>query len=165
MSPLSKEIQDSYTKLTAAVAQVPAKYRKIKRLDGTGGKVNISDLIAYQIGWGRLLIHWYEQGLKGKISKMPGEGFTKWDYIGLAKHFYKKYSGLGQKKQFHTIVEKILEIVEQEYRRGNLNKVGVWAWCTLSSGKQWPLSKWVRVNTASPYKKAEISVRNFLKQI
>lgn len=35
-----------------------------------------------------------------------------------------------------------------------LDQRGIWAWCTLASGKQWPLSKWIRVKTASPYKRA-----------
>ena len=54
-------------------------------------------------------------------------------------------------------------MVKKEHETGNLNKIGVWPWCTLASGKQWPLSKWIRVNTVSPYKRAASMIRKFLK--
>lgn len=48
----------------------------------------------------------------------------------------------------------ILDIVETENQTDNLDRTGVWPWCNLPSGKQWPLNKWIRVNTASLYKRA-----------
>ncbi len=165
---LSKEIQTEYNKLAAILAQIPTEYRKVKLLEGTGGQISVADLVAYQIGWGSLLISWYDKGIKGEMPDMPGEGFTQWDYVGLARHFYVKYrysSWSEAAKKFYTVVQRILDIVEKEYAAGNLDKKGVWAWCTLSSGKEWPLNKWVRVNTASPYRKAAATIRKFLKQL
>ncbi len=49
-----------------------------------------------------------------------------------------------QLKEFNRVVVEILEIVEREYKSENLDKEGVWKWCTLVSGKQWPLSKWIK---------------------
>lgn len=117
----------------------------------------MADLIAYQIGWGKCLIRWYEAGIQGEMPKMPGEGFLTWDYTGLAQHFYQTYQFDNAEEQmriFHQTVLRILEIVETEHQTGNLDQMGVWPWCTLPSGKKWPLSKWIRVNTASPYKQA-----------
>lgn len=168
LAPLSQAIQKEYNKLISILLDIEPGYRVIKTIDGTGGKVTVSDVIAYQIGWGNLLINWYEAGLKGKMPQMPGEGFTKWDYVGLAKHFYQKYQYDGHKKQeqeFRKIVKKVVNIAEHEYQSGNLDKKGVWAWCTLPSGKQWPLSKWIIVNTAAPYKRAAILIRKFIKVV
>jgi hypothetical protein len=98
---------------------------------------------------------------------MPGEGFSTWDYVGLAHHFYKIYrfdSFDEQMKEFTRLVTHILEIVEKEHRSGNLDKINVWEWCTLPSGKQWPLSKWITVNTASPYKRAAQALRKFSRE-
>lgn len=98
---------------------------------------------------------------------MPGEGFSKWDYKGIAQHFFKKYHFDGSKDQqdyFKSTVERILEIIDKEERSGDLHRVGVWEWCTLPSGKKWPLSKWITVNTCSPYKRAYILIRKFLKE-
>ena len=121
------------------------------------GKISVSELIAYQIGWGKCLIRWYEAGILKEPCEMPGEGFSTWNYVAIAQHFYKKYlydSFTEQMAVFQEVVFRILEIIEEEDRAGRLEKVGVWPWCTLPGGKQWPLSKWIRVNTVSPYKRA-----------
>jgi len=165
-APLSKSIQKEYVKLINIVKEIENKDRVVKLIDGTAGKISVADLIAYQIGWGSLLINWYETRLKQQVPVMPGGGFNKWDYIGLAEHFYKQYqydSSIKQIEEFHKIVMKIINIVEYEHETENLDKVGIWAWCTLSSGKQWPLSKWVTVNTVSPYKRALTLLRKFVK--
>ncbi len=94
---------------------------------------------------------------------MPGEGFTTWDYSAIAQHFYQKYSQgrpADIKQKFDDVVQKIITIIEKELALDRLDKAGIWSWCTLKSGKEWPLSKWIIVNTVAPYKRA----RNFLKK-
>lgn len=83
---------------------------------------------------------------------MPGDGLGSWDYVGLALHFYKAYYyDFGSKQQtiFFEVIEQIIKIVEMEFATGNLDKTGIWFWCTLKSGKLWPLSKWIKINTTS----------------
>lgn len=150
---LSEEIQRDYDRLTQLIRTIPASSHNLKMIEGPGGKIRLTDLIAYQIGWGRCVIRWYEAGLRGEMPEMPSEGFTTWDYTGLARHFYHKYHS-EQDKTFQEVVRKLVEITEHEHQTGNLEKLGVWPWCTLHSGKQWPLSKWIRVNTCAPYKRA-----------
>lgn len=164
-SPLANQIQDAYVRLLAIIDSVPLLARSLKNVRGTGGNVSIIDLIAYQIGWGMLLIGWYEAGLSGDMPEMPGDGFKKWDYKGIAFHFYKKYHFDGaalQLNAFHEVVIQILDFVEVEYESGRLDKIGIWPWCTIASGKQWPLSKWVRVNTLAPYKRAITLIKSTL---
>ena len=159
MSPhaLSQDIQREYNRLVKIVTHSSPSVRTLKIIDGTGGKVSVADLVAYQIGWSKCLIRWYETGIQGEMPKMPGEGFSTWDYLGIAQHFYQTYqfdSADEQMRVFHQVVFRILEIVEVEDQTGNLDRTGAWPWCTLASGKQWPLSKWIRISTASPYKRA-----------
>lgn len=161
-APLSRQIQESYNKLITRVAAIDVHSRTIKNKEGTGGLVSVANIIAYQIGWGKLLLSWYAGGLHGVIPQMPGDGFSTWDYVGLAHHFYIKYaydSGIQQQQEFFNMVIKIIAMTEGEYNTGNLEKIGVWPWCTLASGKQWPLCKWITVNTVSPYKRALILIR------
>lgn len=163
---LSEEIENACNKLIEIISKIPCNLRTDKTIDGTGGKVSVADIIAYQIGWGKLLIGWYEAGIKGELPQMPGEGFSTWDYEGLAKHFYKKYqydSYNQQLKEFNKVVKQILEIVEKEYQAGNLDKIGLWPWCKLKSGKEWPLSKWIKVNTLAPYKRVIMLIKQSLK--
>jgi hypothetical protein len=154
---LSQDIQLEFNRLVLAIENVIPSNRILKIIQGTGGNVSVADLIAYQIGWGKCVIRWYEAGIKKEIPEMPGEGFSKWNYIAIAKKFYKKYahdSSDEQMKIFKQVVFQILEIIQKEQLTGNLDRTGVWPWCALSSGKLWPLSKWIRVNTAAPYKRA-----------
>lgn len=163
-APLSQEIQREYSRLITLINPLQANARALKEINGTGGKVSVADLIAYQIGWGKRVIHWYESGISGEKVLMPGEGFLVWDYTKIAQHFYKKYqydSLLKQEQEFDQTVLQIINIVEKEYQTGNLDKIGVWSWCTLPSGKPWPLSKWIKVNTASPYKRAHALVKQW----
>lgn len=159
---LIQDIQNEYDRLAKIVSHIAPSDRILKIIDGTSQKVSVADIIAYQIGWGKCLVRWYEAGIQGKMPEMPGDGFSTWDYLGIAQHFYQAYqfdSANGQMMIFHQVVLRILEIVAAEDQTGNLDRTGVWPWCTLSSGKQWPLSKWIRVNTASPYKRAAQSIK------
>lgn len=135
-SPLSKIIKQEYNRLVSVISALEHYHRNAKNIDNMREKISASDLIAYQIGWGKLLITWYESGLKNQIPQMPGEGFTKWDYAEIAKLFYKKYAfdgGVEQNQAFHDAVTRILLFTEHEYQTGNLDKIGVWNWCTLAS--------------------------------
>jgi hypothetical protein len=163
---LCQDILKEYTQLLEAINASPIQDLDKKRIEGTGGKVSIRDLIAYQIGWGKCVIRWYEAGINNKMPEMPGDGFKTWDYTSIAKHFYEKYLYSDIKKQlkvFSKNVEHILDIIEKENQTGNLNKLEIWSWCTLQSGKHWPLSKWIIINTASPYKRAALLIKKSLK--
>ncbi|MBA3815675.1 MAG: ClbS/DfsB family four-helix bundle protein [Parachlamydiaceae bacterium] len=156
-SILIQDIIREKNKLELLVCNLSLQARSLKNIDNNGRKVSASDLIAYQIGWGKCLIRWYEAGINNEIIEMPGDGFLKWDYVGLAQHFYKTYcydSFDQQMNIFQQTVLRIFEIIQIEHQTGNLDRIGVWSWCTLPSGKQWPLSKWIKVNTAAPYKRA-----------
>ncbi len=157
INTLYRDIARENDRLTKIVADLTPSVRVLKVMEGTGGKVSVADLIAYQIGWGKALIRWYEAGVRGDEPEMPGDGFTKWDYAAIARHFYASYHYDGSEEQmkiFQQIVARILKIVETEFQTNRLDQTEVWAWCSLSSGKHWPLSKWIRVNTAAPYKRA-----------
>lgn len=167
-APLSQAIQKEYNKLLKLVAKIPEKDRHAKLMDGNNnfGKISVNDIIAYQIGWGNLVIGWYQAGIRNQMPEMPGEGFATWDYEGLAHLFYRKYQYKNfddQAKQFFRVVKQIIDIVEKEFATGNLDKEGVWSWCTLSSGSQWPLSKWITINTAAPYKSGAALIKKTFK--
>ncbi len=143
---------------------VPDSNKTDENLDGSNF---IAHIIAYQIGWGQLLISWYEAGVQQKKIIMPGEGFSTWNYSALAERFRQKYHLDGAIQQIALLdqtVHAILVFVEKEYQSGQLDKTGVWDWCTLPSGKMWPLSKWVQVNTVAPYKRAASSIKKFLSR-
>ncbi len=165
-APLSRSIWAEYTKLNDYICLIPEKELFIKQLEGTGGKVSVIDLIAYQRGWGNLLISWYHKGLQGSPFTMPGDGFATWDYTALAQHFYEKYqakTGKEAQEQFLQVVLAIIDLTEDTHTAGTLNAYGKWPWCTLKSGTHWPLSKWITVNTIAPYKRAHTILKKHFK--
>ena len=97
---------------------------------------------------------------------MPGDGFSKWDYKAIAQHFYQKYSyslKAQYMEEFSKTVSKIIDIAEREDIAGNLDKIGIFVWCKLRSSKEWPLSKWIKVNTIAPYKRAFLLIKKGIK--
>lgn len=157
---LSQNIQKEYNSLMEAVAKVPN--RTSRKINFTGGPVSVAELVGYQIGWGKRVIDWYEAGIKGEYIVMPGDGFDTWNYTKIAQYFYQAYQydgGCEQEQIFHDTTKKIIEIVEKEDQTGNLDKAGAWEWQKLQSGKYWPLSKWVQVNTVAPFKRAATEIK------
>lgn len=163
---LDQLIQQEGHKLLQLLMTVPEELQEQLLIEGPTGTISISNLLAYQIGWGTLLLGWYKAGIKNKTPEMPGEGFTQWDYTGLARHFYHRYNSYNFEQKialFRTVIDEISTITEQEQALGRLNVPGIWPWCTLRSGKMWPLSKWIQVNTIAPYKKAIRLIKKCLK--
>jgi len=161
-SELFHNIQKSAASLIEIVSRVPLSQRTLPIIEGTGGNASVADLLAYQIGWGQCVIRWYEAGIRGERPDMPGEGFTKWDYVAIAKHFYAKYryhDSLEQIAVFQKTVAALAAIVVKEHEAGRLESVGIWPWTTLASGKQWPLAKWIQVNTVAPYRRAILQIK------
>ena len=164
---LEKKLQKSSDDLMAVLDKVPPHSSRTREVAFTGGDVSVCDVVAYQIGWGKLLVGWYRTGAAGKTPEMPLNGFT-WDYAALAEHFYKQHqkkSLKALKSEFVSVAEEILEIVRAEQKTGNLDKIGVWPWCRLQSGREWPLSKWIQVNSVSPYKRATTAIRKFIRTL
>lgn len=160
---LSQNIQKEYNALVKVVARVPD--RTAQRIPFTGGVISVAELIGYQIGWGKRVIDWYEAGIRQKKIVMPGDGFDNWNYTNIAQHFYKSYQYDAAKQQdrvFYDTTYKIIEIVEKANQEGNLETAGEWEWQKLQSGKYWPLSKWVQVNTVAPFKRATTEIKKMV---
>jgi hypothetical protein len=65
--------------LVKAVTNISQDYFFEKSYEMSGVKVSVADIIAYQIGWGELLIYWYTSGTQEIDFVMPSDGFKKWD--------------------------------------------------------------------------------------
>ena len=155
----------AHKKLQDIVERVQSREMKKKEIPFTGVLCSICDILAYQVGWGNFLLSWYKSGLENELPVMPCKGFD-WDYNAIAEHFYKKYSRNSLKyleRSLQQIVDELVSIIVTETQNGNLNKLGVWPWCRLKSGKEWPLSKWIQVNTIAPYSRATSAIRKHTK--
>lgn len=161
-APTTKEalrtlVQNEYAKLVEEVELVPTALAREPELEGG---VSVADLIAYQIGWGRLLLGWYEAGKQGRAPILPAEGF-KWNKLGdLARHFYMVYEDVSITDlltEFKEVVDGILAMIE-ENQEAALFTPGLYPWMG-----RWHLAKFVAVNASSPYKSARAKMRKWRK--
>lgn len=158
-----KDLQDvlrqNYKKLRAELVNIPTN---LSRKETVEGRISVADIIAYQIGWGKLLLNWYAEGKKGHIPAMPAKGY-KWNQLGdLAKKFHSDYRHKSLEELlpiFDSVVEKVIEIVDNETNE-NLYKLGIYEW----TGDKWPLGRWINVNTSSPYKSASAKIRKWKRE-
>jgi len=159
-SELISAIRDSYTKLSKEISNIPESMSRDRTLPG---EISLCDLVAYQLGWGRLLTGWYESGEKGIMPVLPSEKY-KWNQLGdLAKSFYEEYSGYDLTtllNKFDEMVTHVLSIIDKHNDEG-LYTIGIYKW----TGDKWPLGRWINVNTSSPYKSARAKLRTWKKSV
>ena len=156
MLDFATRIEQAYQKLDQRLQKREPHGSKNKDIPFTGGLISPCDLVAYQIGWGKLLLSWYQAGVSGSEIEIPLKGFG-WDYEALANHFYRQHARKSLptlRRELRTTVDEILVVVTDAQRAGQLEATGIWDWCTLKSGKAWPLKKWIQVNTVAPYQRA-----------
>jgi hypothetical protein len=161
--PASKEellnnLREAYKKLDD---EFEAVTKKNERHCGIDGNISCCDVVAYQIGWARLLLGWEATELKGNVPAMPAKGY-KWNQLGgLAESFYEKDA------------EKSLRVLRNEFKRivkrvtGWLESLSEKELFSLHqrdwAGNKWPIAKWVQVNTIAPYRSARTKVRRWKK--
>ena len=156
---LLKAIIDSYKKLTTELANIPIDQTEKKELDGHSKNtlISINNLVAYLVGWGQLVLKWYDKKSKGLEVDFPETGF-KWNELGLlAQKFYKDY----EKDDFKSLSKKLDETTNEILRliesRTNNELYGT-AWYD-----KWTLGKMIQLNTSSPFKNAKDRIRKWKK--
>lgn len=158
---LKAAIQTSYTKLQNDLNSVPASAANNKELLGHAKEteMSISNLIAYLIGWGELVLKWHEKHEKEEAIDFPETGY-KWNELGeLAQKFYTDYEDKSFPELlilFEGTKDQILDLIE--------SKSNTELYETPFYNKH-PLGRMVQWNTSSPYKNARIRVRKYLKSI
>lgn len=132
---------------------------RLESVDRTPGEI-----LSYQLGWMDLLLNWDLNESKGKEVIMPAPGY-KWNQLGGLYHsFYDKYQNLSlaqQQTMFITTVEDLIKWLEtlndDELFQSDKRK---WAASTASN---WPVWKWVHINTVAPFKSFRGKIRKWKK--
>ncbi|NTU54331.1 MAG: ClbS/DfsB family four-helix bundle protein [Chlorobiaceae bacterium] len=143
---LLDSLQAAYSKLVEEAAGGPLELERNPELEGG---ISPCDLIAYQIGWGHLLLSWDDLETRGEAVEMPAPGF-RWNQLGLlASSFYREQQEQSLQQllaQFEALVGKIRLFIESN-SEDTLFGIGKCHWAE----EKWPLAKWIQVNTIAPY--------------
>lgn len=120
--------------------------------------------LAYQLGWMALIQEWDREEAEGKAVEMPAPGI-KWNQMGpLHERFYadyRDYSMTALADMFKESVDKTCDWIDG-FDEDALFKPGgrKWAQATASN---WPVWKWVHINTVAPFKSFRTKVRKWKK--
>lgn len=122
------------------------------------------EMLAYQLGWIGLLRGWDRDEQEGKAVVTPAPGY-KWNQMGaLYQGFYEKYGTeplAALRQRFIDEVESLLHWVEA-FSDEELFQPGGRKWAQ-STPSNWPVWKWVHINTAAPYKTFRSKLRKWKK--
>ena len=152
-------IRFNYQSLRADLCKVPDRISRHRLLDGhvKNSTISVCDLVAYLIGWGKLVLKWIKNKDRAKHVDMPETGY-KWNELGkLAEKFYLEYGTLPYSKLLDTLDltnREILELVEAK-TNAELYHVDWYG--------KWTLGRMIQLNTSSPYRNARNRLRKLKK--
>jgi hypothetical protein len=133
------------------------------RLDGVDRTP--AEMLAYQLGWLGLIRSWEEDEKKGLPTVLPAPG-VKWNQMGvLYQGFYEAYAGCSLaelRARFSATVEHFLAWFEDDFTEDDVFMPGSRKWAS-STPSNWPVWKWVHINTVAPYKTFRAQIRKWKK--
>jgi hypothetical protein len=122
------------------------------------------EIIAYQLGWMGLIRGWDKDESEGKDVITPAPGY-KWNQMSeLYQGFYTKYQDKSiteLRTLFAITVDSLTEWLDS-FSDEELFKPGGRKWAS-STASNWPVWKWVHINTVAPFKSFRSKIRKWKK--
>jgi len=156
---LLQAIRTALEKLLTDYSEIPEKYARIIGVEGNikNTEISICDTLSYLIGWGKLVLKWYDLTSRELKVDFPETGY-QWNELGrLAHHFHRQYRDWSYEKllsEFQLTTEQILQLIE------SLSNDELYA---RSWYKNYTLGRMIQFNTSSPMKNIRTKVRKFKK--
>ncbi|WP_326513341.1 ClbS/DfsB family four-helix bundle protein [Clostridium intestinale] len=122
------------------------------------------EMIAYQLGWMGLLRSWDSDELEGKEVITPTTEY-KWNKLGaLYQSFYDKYKDNSLTELCELFTDEVDSLTEwlNEFSDDEIFKPGGRKWAS-STSSNWPVWKWVHINTVAPFKSFRTKIRKWNK--
>ncbi|MBB6329469.1 hypothetical protein HNP24_000419 [Chryseobacterium sediminis] len=123
-----------------------------------------SQNISYQLGWTHLLLQWEADEQKGLEVKTPTPEY-KWNNLGeLYQYFYDQYGSYSLQEQRALLQNQVNEIIVwiESLDDDILFILGKRKWATTPA--QWPVWKWIHINTVAPFKNFRTPLRKWKKE-
>ena len=122
------------------------------------------EIIAYQLGWMSLVRGWDRDEQMGKEVITPVPGY-KWNQLGaLYQSFYASYKDESLADLMKMFVDTVDSLVEwiKDFDDEELFKPGGRKWAA-STSSNWPVWRWVHINTVAPFKSFRTKIRKWKK--
>ena len=123
-----------------------------------------AQMLAYQLGWMSLICGWDADELAGRTFAMPAEGI-KWNQLGgLYEKFYAAHAG----KPLLRLCDEFKEAIDSmnawllNFTDDEMFKPGGRKWAS-STPSNWPIWKWIHINTVAPFKSFRSKIRKWKK--
>ncbi|CAM3140662.1 cytoplasmic protein [Chryseobacterium flavum] len=123
-----------------------------------------SQNISYQLGWTHLLLQWESDEKNGIEVKTPTPDY-KWNNLGgLYQSFYNQYGSHTLQEQRELLRNQVDEIINwiESLDDDTVFISGKRKWATTPA--QWPVWKWIHINTAAPFKSFRTQLRKWKKE-
>lgn len=122
------------------------------------------EMLAYQLGWMGLIRGWDSDELAGKEVVTPAPGY-KWNQMGeLYAGFYAACGAQSLSQLERRFNEAVTDLVLwlQGFTEEELFQPGGRRWAR-STPSDWPVWKWVHINTAAPFQSFRGKIRKWKK--
>lgn len=123
-----------------------------------------AQIIAYQLGWMKLILDWEKQEQNGNMVITPTPDY-KWNKLGgLYESFYKEYENYSLEElstMFIDTKEAIIDLINS-YTDKELFEEGGRKWAS-STPSNWAIWKWIHINTVAPFKSFRTKIRKWKK--
>lgn len=133
------------------------KEKLIDGVDKTPGQ-----MISYQLGWMNLILDWEKKEQQGHTVITPCPEY-KWNNLGgLYERFYKEYGEYTLKElcsEFIKVEQEVIELV-RKYSEEEIFEQGCRRWAS-STPSNWPIWKWIHINTVAPFKSFRGKIRKW----
>jgi hypothetical protein len=156
---LVEAIRSISSKLLADYQSIPSDLSRDLEIEGNvkNTKISVCDTLSYLIGWGKLVLKWYQLKAEGQFVDFPETGY-RWNQLGeLAQSFqsdYKHWDFVDLQFEFKSTTEEILVLI---------NTLENYDLYETSWYEQWTLGRMIQFNTSSPMKNMRTKVRRFKK--
>lgn len=157
---LEQAIKSIFPKLMADYCLIPESKARKSGIEGNvkGTIISVSDTVAYLIGWGKLVLKWYNLKSQNQHVDFPETGY-KWNQLGLlAESFHEEYRDWKYDDLLVELESTVNEILLLISSLSDYELYGV-AWY-----EQWTLGRMIQFNTSSPMKNMRTKVRRFNRE-
>jgi hypothetical protein len=123
-----------------------------------------AQMIAYQLGWLGLILDWERQEQQGIAVVTPCVNYKLNNLGGLYESFYEQYKNYSLQElcgMFKEAEHKIKKLTE-EYTDSELFEPSGRNWAS-STPANWPIWKWIHINTVAPFKSFRSKIRKWKK--